>query len=312
MSNILTSTFRHTLRGRPKGWRQFKKKKKKKRNKIKSFFRNRIRYMKYKKTHYLYIFSFALAFISMLIKTKGIQDFILSIAITTIILTVLLDAFYIMKKLAGTTIGKVLYSILAIISFSFSLSEAKKTIYFHTGASPDSFDSTINLLTGIYSIFTWIGLLNIIILAYIVIFTIILILSPLVGIILQAVFNIFSTITFQLFDKLISSFFNYIAIKINKKIKIHRYIGHSFLILFAGFIFIPIMNISSNQIYKNIKESYYTKRLLIQLSYYKHNGSSCKEVAYKNQYIKLLEDNKVSVVRIVNNKYVIDTPTDCK
>lgn len=230
----------------------------------------------------------------------------------------IIDSTNIITKIWYSKIAKIIWIILAFISVSISLSLAKKTIYYHTSISPDSFDASINLFTGFFSIISWFTLFNILVVSFAIIFISSFFLIFFCTLIKDFIFKIFSTVTFQIFDTKIKFLFDriitYIFEKLQKTFNIEKekLIKHSMLMAIAAILFSLYSERNVKPLLNDIHKHKTFKKIIINLSYYEHDGESCKGQVQKGKLIKLLEDNKVSVVNInKKGENEISLPIDC-
>ncbi|DAB30066.1 MAG TPA: hypothetical protein CFH84_06225 [Sulfurimonas sp. UBA12504] len=251
---------------------------------IKNFFStNKLSYI-------FYIISTLLLFIPSIILFfinpqyfKLYSDFVIQyILIPAYSIGFLIDAFSIVKSLWKTFIGKLFYSILGYFAFTFSQSMAKQSIYSITHENPDFFQTSIQFLSAIYLIPSWLIYINYII-SFVAIFIsiVLLIVTP-----------------FKL-DK-ITLYLNKIFDLVHMNIEIKKQnIVHLFFIPISSMTFF-IYSFSFFPLIDKVIDNNFIKESILKYSYYPNNV--CTNIP-SGTYIKLIGTNNVSMTNINTYNY---------
>jgi len=190
----------------------------------------------------------------------------------------LIDICKLIKKIWGTFLGKLLYSVMAYFAYASSVIISKEIIYLNTGSNPDFFQSSINILAGILLIPTWLIGINIL-LGFLVLVISILSFLPI------------------LFFSLVKSkkLYNYILEKTNIDVTLLS----TKIKAFSFFIGITVFGFYSDIFIKELKpykESQIIKFIILTSSYFPHKNT-CKNIS-NGDPIKFLDDNRISVAVI--------------
>lgn len=206
------------------------------------------------------------------------------IVIPLFLIAFLFDVWRIIKGLWKRTIGKIIYSILGYFAFTYAHSLAKNSIYYVTHENPDFYQTSIEFLSAIYLIPSWIIFLN----SFIAFF-------------ILAIMTIATPFMFFKLDKVINTLNKLFELLKTKIVIQKRDIFHLIFTVFASMIFlaksmsiIPYLNEVFNDIF-------ISKAILIY-SYYPNKV--CKNIP-KNQYIKLIGVDKVSKSNVSNVNYIM-------
>jgi len=241
-----------------------------------------------KKTSYiLYITSTAILFIPSVILFftnpqyfKLYSDFVIKyFLIPAYSIGFILDMFSVIKSLWKTFIGKIIYSIFGYFAFTFSQSLAKQSIYYITNENPDFYQTSIQFLSAMYLIPSWIIYVNYAI-------SIIMVMSTL-ALLLIMPFKI---------DKIkffINRFFTFMHIDI--EIQKHNII-HLFFIPISSMTFF-FYSMSILPLMSKMIDDIFISKAILKYSYYPNK--SCNNISY-GTYIKLIGANKVSETNINN------------
>jgi len=194
----------------------------------------------------------------------------------------LIDAFSIVKSLWKTFIGKLFYSILGYFAFTFSQSMAKQSIYNITYENPDFFQTSIQFLSAIYLIPSWLIYINYII-SFVAVFIsiVLLIITP-----------------FKL-DK-ITLYLNKIFDLVHVEIEVNKQnIVHLFFIPISSMTFF-IYSFSLFPLLDKVVDNNFIKESILKYSYYPNKV--CTNIP-SGTYIKLIGTNNVSISNINTYNY---------
>lgn len=195
----------------------------------------------------------------------------------------IIDVFNIIKMLWKTFIGKLIYTVLGFFAFTFSQSIAKHSIYNITNENPDFFQTSVQFLSAIYLIPSWLIYINYIA-SFIAIFVTV----------------ILSIIALFKLDK-ITSYINRILKLLNIPIKIeNKNIIHLYFLPFSSFVFFMYSFSLFPFIDKTIDNNFIKSKILTY-SYYPNKV--CLNVPI-GRYIKLIGTDKVSISNIDKYKYI--------
>lgn len=264
------------------------------------------------KSYVIYLFSFSIFF------SIGIGLFFISqelfywyinksvfFFVPFIIIAFLLDAKWLINNIAKTKLGRLLYAFLAYIAYALAEMLSKDIIYTLTSTDPEEFGSAIKFLVSIYFLPAWAIIIALVI-------------SITVGLATLLLWFIF--IVLQLFTlfKAIPFYIN-IQTKMTLNIQKRFHFQHNILIHMAFFtigllIFAIIWFKFTNELSRLIPEKKIASIILSNTSYYKNQSNSdknltCNKLA-KETYIKLIGDNKASILILEPNVYGINLNMD--
>jgi hypothetical protein len=202
---------------------------------------------------------------NLLMTWVGVLPFIL---LPLIVSAGIIDLYMILKALWRSSIGKFLYAFFGFYAYAISEIRAKQIVYSIVNTNPDSYTSSINILTSFYLIPSW--MLIVIVIVYILI----LIQTPILFI-----FDVFN----KTLSKKVDDLLNKKTIFANK--------GHMIMSLTFGgtMVILLAMNIEK---YTAIKDQDILKKIILLTSYYPNNGT-CKNID-PWQYIKFISAGYVS------------------
>lgn len=194
-----------------------------------------------------------------------------------------IDAFTIIKILWKTFIGKLIYTILGCFAFTFSQSMAKHSIYNMTNENPDFFQTSMQFLSAVYLVPSWLIYINYIA-SFIAIFVTVIL----------SVIALFKLNKITLHINRILKLLN-VPIKIENKNIIHLYfLPFSSLVFFIySFSIFPLID-------KTIDNNFIKSKIL-KYSYYPNKVCSNVPIG---RYIKLIGTDNVSISNIDNYKYI--------
>lgn len=264
------------------------------------------------KSYVIYLFSFSIFF------SIGIGLFFISqelfywyinksvfFFVPFIIIAFLLDAKWLINNIAKTKLGRLLYAFLAYIAYALAEMLSKDITYALTSADPEQFGSAIKFLVSIYFIPAWAIIITLVI-------------SITVGLTTLLLWIIFIILQFFTFFKTIPFY-----IKIEKKIILniqkrfhfqHNILMHMAFFTIGLMIFGTIWFIFTDGIPRLIPEKKIASIILSNTSYYKNQvldnkNLTCNKIPI-NTYIKLIGDNRASILILEPNIYDVNFNID--
>jgi hypothetical protein len=253
---------------------------------IKGYFSNK------KISYILYVLSTSVLFLPSIVllfsghqSFKNYIEFIISyVVIPSYSIAVTIDIWTVIRGLWKTTFGKVSYSILGYFALTYAHALAKNAIYYVTNENPDFYQTSIEFLSAIYLIPSWIIFVNSIIAIVFV-----------VGITVITPFMFFN---FDKITRIVNKFFK--LLKVNIIIQKHD-IFHIIFTLIASIVFIS--NSMSIMPYLNkIFDDIFISKAILNYSYYPNRV--CGNINH-NQYIMLIGEDKVSKSNINSEEYAL-------
>ncbi len=194
----------------------------------------------------------------------------------------LIDAFSIVKSLWKTFIGKLFYSILGYFAFTFSQSMAKQSIYNITYENPDFFQTSIQFLSAIYLIPSWLIYIN-----YVISF---------VAVSASIVLLIITPFKLDKITSYLNKIFNLVHINIEIK---RQNIIHLFFIPISSMTFF-MYSFSLFSLIDKVIDNNFIKESILKYSYYPNKV--CTNIP-SGTYIKLIGTNSVSMTNVNTYNY---------
>jgi len=194
----------------------------------------------------------------------------------------LIDAFSVVKSLWKTFIGKLFYSILGYFAFTFSQSIAKQSIYNITHENPDFFQTSIQFLSGIYLIPSWLIYIN-----YVISF---------IAVFISIVLLIITPFKLDKITAYLNKLFNLVHINIEIK---KQNILHLFFIPISSMTFF-VYSFSLFPLIDKVIDDNFIKESILKYSYYPNKV--CTNIP-NGIYIKLIGTNNVSMTNINTYDY---------
>jgi len=196
----------------------------------------------------------------------------------------LIDVFSIVKSLWKTFIGKLFYSVLGYFAFTFSQSMAKESIYNITHENPDFFQISIQFLSAIYLIPSWLIYIN-----YIISF---------VAISISIVILIITPFKLNKITLYLNNIFEFLHINIEIK---KQNIIHLFFIPISSMIFF-VYSFSIFPLIDKIIDNNFIKKSILKHSYYPNKV--CTNIP-TGTYIKLIGTDNVSLTNVNNYTFLL-------
>lgn len=254
------------------------------------------------KSYVIYLFSFSIflpiAIILLFTSKKLFFDYIEAsnfFFVPLIILAFLIDAKWLIYNIAKTKIGKIMYAVLAYFAYTIAEVFSKNIIYTLTSVDPEQFGSAIKFMIGLYFIPAWATIIFFVLSAIIMFMSFFLI-------ILQFFYSLLGKL--PVFITIQNKIITYLHIKLH----VHKYIVFHMVFFTIGLILFSTIYLSFiNKMFRIIPEKRIASIILSNTSYYKNQ--SCQKI-HNNQYIKLVGDNKASILILEPKTYGINFNLD--
>lgn len=231
---------------------------------------------------------------------KTYQTFSLYLIIPMLLTAFFIDSWLFLKKIWNTIFGKILYIFIVYFSYSLAVIYAEKSIYFYTTYNPDVFQSSINLLAGIYMLPAVLSVISFLLIVFVGLFSLFVIIAFVITFLVHIpcmIYNIFSFSNKKLNGQdLILNLVNKIF-----KIKLGQIIFRIFMFCFV-FSFFGIVLFYVEQFMENKIHEFITKPTIAYASYYE-NRTICKNKSIDdNTLIKFLDTDNISTVKVTLSK----------